>query len=184
MKYPLVQLNFSRFAAVCVMVCCLVWLVSCQVVRVHQGEEVKVVRVVSGQTIEVLDGNNPLAEQVRLLGIEAPNWQEQKAWSAAAKKQLAEWIELGSTVRLETDVQPYYIGKDGAKLRLAYLWLDRQLLNEKLVAGGYVLAQSRLPNYKYEQRLAYAQEQARLLGLGIWNLENPMQQHPNEFDKQ
>lgn len=164
------------------MCCCLVWLVSCQVVRVPQGESVKVVRVVTGQTIEVLVGNNPLAERVRLLGIAAPHWQEQKFWSAAAKEQLAELIGQGRTVQLESDVQSY-IERDDSKLRLAYVWLDHQLLNEKLVAGGYVLAQSRSPNYKYEQRLAYAQEKARLTGLGIWNPQNPMRQDPGELDR-
>lgn len=139
-------------------------------------------RIVSGQTIEVLDatGKNPLAERVRLLGIEAPDWKEQATWSAEAKTQLAALIGQGKTVQLETDVQPY-AEKNGSRLRLAYVWLDHQLLNEKLVAKGYVLAQSRSPNTKYEQRLAYAQEKARLTGRGIWNPQNPMRQDPREF---
>lgn len=150
-----------------------------------QGEVVKVVRVVSGQTIEVLNlsGQNPLTQRVRLLGIAAPHWKSQNSWSAAAKEQLTTLIGAGKTVRLESDIQPY-IEKDGTRIQLAYLWLDRQLLNEKLVADGFVLAQSRSPNDKYEQRLAYAQERARLTGLGIWNPKNPMRQEPQEFEGQ
>jgi len=167
----------------------LVWLVGCQTVGgsqavATQSETVKVVRVLSGQTIEVLDatGRNPLAEKVRLLGITAPDWQEQAAWSNAAKQQLATWIGTGKTVQLESDLISHFENRD-SNLRLAYVWLDRQLINEKLVAGGYVLAQSRSPNTKYEQRLDYAQEKARLLGLGIWNPDNPMRQDPGEFDR-
>ena len=148
-------------------------------------KEVRVARVVSGQTIEVLDatGKNPLSERVRLLGIEAPDWKEQASWSAEAKTQLAALIGPGQTVQLEADVQPYF-EKDGSKLRLAYVWHNHQLLNEELVAGGYVLAQSRSPNIKYEQRLTYAQEKARLTGQGIWSPQNPMRQDPKEFSKQ
>lgn len=187
--YPVVKLNFSRFFAIFGLFLSLVWLVGCQTVIgspgiTVQGKTVKVVRILSGQTIEVLNttGSHPLAERVRLLGITAPDWKEQAAWSAEAKQQLATWIEVGKTVQLESDVQSQ-VDNNGSKLRLSYVWLDRQLINEKLVAGGYVLAYSRSPNTKYEQRLAYAQEQARLMGLGIWNPQNPMRQDPGEFDK-
>lgn len=177
------NLRFPRLIALLVLLCYCVVLVSCQADRLPQGQMVKVSRVVSGQTIEVLDtsGKTQFTQRVRLLGIVAPHWKHQTAWSTAAKEQLKTLIEPGQIVRLESDLQPY-TESDGTQLRLSYLWLDRQLLNETLVAGGYVLAQSRSPNHKYEQRLAHAQERARLMGLGIWNPQNPMKQDPGEFE--
>jgi micrococcal nuclease len=150
---------------------------------VPQGEWVQVVRVVSGQTIEVLDatGRTPLAKPVRLLGVEAPDWSKQRPWSLAAKQQLEALIEPDKRVLLEFDVEPDRVTKDGQLLQLAYLWHGNQLLNEVLVAKGFVLAHSRSPNIKYEQRLSYAQEKARLLGAGIWNPKQPMRQDPREL---
>nr|WP_250125489.1 thermonuclease family protein [Chroococcidiopsis sp. CCMEE 29] len=71
--------------------------------------------------------------------------------------------------------------KDTFGRRLAYVWQDGVLLNEKLVKEGYVLRVTRSPNHKYDQRLARAQEWARLMGLGVWNPEQPMRLTPAEF---
>lgn len=172
-----VKLTWLRLVVCGLIACCLI---GCQT-HPLQLEPVKVVRIVSGQTIEVLDasGQNPLAERVRLLGIEAPDWKHQQPWSDQARQQLETLIGSDRTVWLESDVQPGLSHSDGSQLRLAYVWQGKDLLNERLVEGGYVLAHARSPNLKYEQRLAYAQEKARLLGVGIWNPNQPMR-HPPE----
>ncbi|GAB4366256.1 MAG: hypothetical protein Kow00121_03530 [Elainellaceae cyanobacterium] len=125
-------------------------------------------------------GQNPLAEKVRLIGIAAPDWKQQKPWSLEAQQQLEALIGTDRTVRLEFDVQPQ-VTYNETTLRLAYVWKGNDLLNERLVEEGYVLASSRSPNLKYEQRLTYAQEKARLLGVGIWNSEHPLRQDPEEL---
>jgi micrococcal nuclease len=150
-----------------------------------KGLEVKVTRVVSGQTLEVTgidkqpETFSPLAPrpsmQVRLVGIDAPNLQQQP-WGQAAKERLEAMIG-GRPVLLEFDVQD----KDTFGRRLAYVWQDGVLLNEKLVREGHVLWVKRSPNHKYDQRLARAQEWARLMGLGVWNPEQPMRLTPAEF---
>lgn len=154
------------------------------------GETVRVSRVVSGQTLEVLiDGSNQ-AVRMRLLGIESPGWK-QEPWDSAAKSHLSAWLDApvssampARTVVLESDRELEQKYPDGTTIRLAYAWRDDQLLNETLVAEGLVLANVRSPNTKYEQRLTRAQEKARLLGLGIWNPQNPMRLTPYEFRKQ
>jgi len=113
--------------------------------------------------------------QVRLVGIDAPDFQQQP-WGQAAKERLEAMIG-GRPVLLEFDVQ----GKDAFERRLAYVWQDGVLLNEKLVREGYVLWVMRSPNHKYDQRLARAQEWARLMGVGVWNPEQPMRLTPAEF---
>lgn len=177
------------FLRLCGLVCCAFLIGGCQASIAPQGERVNVSQVVSGQTLEVLEvtGKNPLAERVILLGIEAPNWSQQKPWSLEAKQYLEELISKDRTILLEDDVEPYRVVQDSRtgkdiKLHLAYAWHRGKLLNEELVEAGYVLAKSRSPNTKYEQRLAYAQEKARLTGLGIWNPDRPMRQAPAEFN--
>ncbi len=157
----------------------LLFLQSCQSAQM-QGVEVKVQRVVSGQTLEVTGvGEKPYSiTRVRLIGIDAPDLQQQP-WGEAAKQRL-EAIALNQFVLLEFDVQD----QDTFGRRIAYVWQDSVLLNEKLVAEGYVLILRRSPNNKYDQRLERAQEWARLMGRGIWNPQKPMRLTPAQFRRQ
>lgn len=159
---------------------CIFTMVACQPAPTPSGRLVQVSRVVSGNTLEVLqtDGGTALATQVRLVGIEAPDLR-QDPWGTQAKNRLTE-LTAGKTVLLEMDVQP----QDSYGRILAYIWQDGQLLNEQLVQEGMVLAQGRSPNIKYDQQFAYAQDTARLLGLGLWNPESPLRQTPSEFRAQ
>lgn len=150
---------------------------SCQPVNKPKGLEVKVTRVVSGQTLEVTSSEQKML-RVRLIGIDAPDLQQQP-WGEAAKERL-EAIALNQFVLLEFDVQD----QDTFGRRIAYVWQDSVLLNEKLVAEGYVLILRRSPNNKYDQRLERAQEWARLMGRGIWNPQKPMRLTPAQFRRQ
>lgn len=158
------------------------FLVSCSADVVPSGERVQVSQVVSGQTLEVLDlsGSAPLAERVRLLGVEAPDWNQQP-WSLEAKTRLESLLSSDRTVLLESDVKSQIETQDGRTLILAYVWHNGVLLNEQLIEEGYALAVSRSPNLKYDTRLLNAQAKARLMGVGIWNPEQPMRQTPNDF---
>ncbi|WP_210404296.1 thermonuclease family protein [Chroococcidiopsis sp. TS-821] len=153
---------------------------SCQPETTPQGKIVKVTRVVSGNTLEVigLEAQRNFNARVRLIGIDAPDLQQQP-WGQTAKQQL-EKIVQGSDVLLEFDVQQ----KDRFGRYQAYVWHDKRLLNEWLVAQGYVLAVARNPNDKYTQQLNRAQESARLMGRGIWNPAQPMRFTPAEFRRQ
>ena len=162
-----------RFWAV---LCCLLLLVGCQSATTNQGPIVKVAQVVSGQILEVTGGGKPA--KARLVGIDAPDLQQQP-WGQAAKERLEAMIG-DQPVMLEFDVQD----KDSFGRRLAYVWQDGVLLNEKLLAEGYVLFVPRSPNHKYDQRFSRAQEWARLMGQGIWNPEQPMRLTPSEFRHQ
>ena len=156
-------------------------LVSCQEPpEIPQGSTVKVERVVTGQTIEITGfaDQTPILEQVRLIGIEAPDLKQQP-WGPDAR-QILEQLIGGQQVLLESDSQD----KDRYDRKLAYLWRGEILLNEQLVKEGYALVVARSANTKYKQRLANAQEWARLMGHGIWNPEAPMRQTPAEFRNQ
>ncbi|MCA1995511.1 MAG: thermonuclease family protein [Coleofasciculus sp. S288] len=163
-------------------------LVGCQSTRISNGITIEVQRVVSGHTLEVLNSGQqaPLTERVRLIGIEAPDLRQQP-WGMAAKNRLEEMI--GDTTGLQSGFQPVFLEpdlqeKDSSGRWLAYVWYDGKLLNEELVKEGYALAAPRSPNNKYDERLARAQEYARIMGYGIWNPEQPMRLTPAEFRRQ
>jgi micrococcal nuclease len=160
---------------------CLLLLVSCQAKNQPTDNQmlVKVARVVSGQSLEVLGMGEQtnFASPVRLIGIDAPDLR-QNPWGDEAKQRLEKLIGgVEQSVKLEFDVE----NKDKLGRSLAYVWKDHQLLNEQIVKQGYALFVGRSPNHKYDQRLERAQQWARIMGEGIWNPENPMRQTPAEF---
>ena len=157
-----------------------IFLVSCQNHYFNSDKMTRVERVVSGQTIEIADRSVavPVLEPIRLIGIQAPDIR-QKPWGQEAKIQL-EKLTLGQEVFLEFDVEE----KDRFDNLLAYVWLEKKLINEFLVKEGWALAKPDFPNTKYMERLIHAQERARIMGLGIWNPDQPMRQTPAQFRRQ
>jgi micrococcal nuclease len=141
--------------------------------------EIKVVRIVSGQTLQVMGFREQpnLISEVRLTGISAPSTR-QRPWGEASKERLTELInDKSSPVRLEFDVE----AKDTFGRTLAYVWKNDTLINEQLVKEGHALFIARSPNHKYDLRLERAQHWSRLMGEGIWNPEDPMRLSPSEF---
>ena len=191
--------SLSLFVLILLLLMLSFWLQGCQSKTMPQGMQVKVARVLSGQTLEVEDigkmkmtsslphsglrpaSLTPLTPRsslkVRLVGIDAPDLQQQP-WGGEAKQRL-EAMSIGKTVLLEFDTQQ----KDAFGRYLAYVWYNGALLNEQLVKEGYVLWKARSPNYKYDQRLENAGAWAKLMGQGIWNPDRPMRQTPAEFRK-
>ncbi|MBK1990664.1 thermonuclease family protein [Sphaerospermopsis aphanizomenoides BCCUSP55] len=160
---------------------CLLLLVSCQAKSQSANvvSEVKIARVVSGQTLEVLGmAEQPnLISQVRLIGVDAPDLR-QLPWGDDAKQLLEKLIGSPQTaIKLEFDLET----KDKFGRTLAYAWKDQTFLNEQVLKQGYALFVARSPNHKYDERLENAQQWARLMGQGIWNPEKPMRMTPSEF---
>ena len=139
------------------------------------GSDVTVVRVVTGQTLEVQRSPEADPVTVRLLGLDAPDIQ-QAPWGEQSTQFLRQWLE-GQTVQLESDREE----RDRFGRPLAYVWFDQQLVNEQLILSGWALAVTRSPNLRYDERLHHAQAVARTLHRGIWNRDEPLRQSPADF---
>ncbi len=164
--------------------CCLL-LFGCQFSHPPSGLTVRVARIVSGQNLEVILGeqtNSP--RQIRLIGIAAPDLR-QHPWGEAAKQRLAELIRESSTSSSSATVLLESESEEADRFgRLpAHVWHNGALVSEQLIKEGYVLAELEYP-HKYSQRFQYAQEYARLMGYGIWNPKQPMGLTPAEFRSQ
>ncbi|MEM9215096.1 MAG: thermonuclease family protein [Cyanobacteria bacterium P01_F01_bin.150] len=150
----------------------------------------RVTRVVSGQSIEVqLHGSNQTLNQtIRLIGVQSPAYG-QEPWGADAQNYLEDLL-LGQTIQLSfSDRGHRNNGKevdssDPYERQWAYVWLDGQLVNLTLIAEGVVLEDGQSPYIDYAQQFAHAQHRARVLGLGIWNPNQPLRQTPYEFWQQ
>jgi len=152
--------------------------------------QARVVRVVSGQTLEVAKIGDPTnsVSSVRLIGLDAPDLR-QYPWGEDARKLLEKLIQDANSdnttnnntnnaqITLEFDLQT----QDKFGRTLAYVWKDKVLLNEQIIKQGYALFAGRSPNHKYDLRLENAQHWARLMGEGIWNPENPLRLTPGQF---
>ncbi|MGA1408814.1 MAG: thermonuclease family protein [Prochlorotrichaceae cyanobacterium] len=175
--------------------CSALTLSSCQTLPMpKKGYWMNVQEVVNGNTleaigVEAIGGEFPDWQgqrvRIRLIGIDAPDL-DQDPWGKAAQQFVAEQVGLGSSSRLPPSDRLVLLSfdtqiQDGYDRLLAYVWTDQGLLNETIVAAGQALANSYFPNVRYEEVLGNAQHKARLLGLGIWDPEQPLRESPAEF---
>ena len=113
----------------------------------------------NGDTITVKINNK---ERVRLIGIEAHKMGQ---GSLAEEGQLyLEKLIKNKEVILETDSQE----RDQFGRLLAYVYLDKQLINAQIVKEGFARVYVVTPNTKYSEEISKAQTIARNLGKGIW----------------
>jgi len=125
-------------------------------------DKIKVVRVVDGDTIEIEGG-----KVVRYIGINTPETKDPRRGVECFGKEAEEYnkqLVEGKEVRLEKDVSD----KDKYGRLLRYVWLDDQMINEKLVASGFAQVATYPPDVRYKNKLVKAQTDARLNLLGLW----------------
>ncbi|HSW64923.1 MAG TPA: thermonuclease family protein [Dissulfurispiraceae bacterium] len=129
----------------------------------------RVLKILDGDSIVVSgirsSGAPSRREEVRLIGIDAPEIGQQP-WGQRARRHLRVLIQkTDATVKLEFDIEL----RDRYGRLLAYGWTKNNvLLNERMVANGYALARTVPPNVKYANRLATAQKKARDRRAGLW----------------
>jgi micrococcal nuclease len=112
-----------------------------------------VTNVIDGDTLEV-DGM-----RVRLIGVSVPELKSvvpcAKYWAHEAFRYVAGRV-LGRQVRIETDVER----TDRFGRRLAYVWIDGEMLQELLIRQGLGRAVDSGQNRKYRTRLVELDRQA------------------------
>lgn len=129
-------------------------------------ETYEVLRVVDGDTIQI--DYNGTKEKVRLIGIDTPesvhpdeakNTENGKIASDYTKELLT-----GKFVKLELDVQE----RDKYGRILAYVYLDGEMVNKKLLADGYAQVATFPPNVKYVDEFTEIQKEAKEAKRGLW----------------
>jgi len=130
-------------------------------------QEAKVRRVIDGDTIELAD-----RRLVRYIGIDAPEIRrrEGERWVVAPQPYGWEAAEAnrrfvnGKTVRLEYDVQTH----DRYGRLLAYVYVNGQMVNAKLLEEGYAQLFTIPPNVKYAKLFRRLAQEARQHKRGLW----------------
>lgn len=134
------------------------------------GETVAIDSVVDGDTVKVHYQGK--LETVRLLLIDSPEsvhpTKPVQPFGKDASMYLKALLKKGETVQLEVG-NP---SRDDYGRLLGYIWVDGELLNERIVSYGYArVAYIIPPNTKYLDELLKAQEQAQERKTGIWSIE-------------
>ncbi|WP_197232042.1 thermonuclease family protein [Lysinibacillus sphaericus] len=134
------------------------------------AEIVTVHSVVDGDTVKV--NYNGITETIRLLLLDAPESvhpnKPVQPFGKDASNYLKSLLKEGKSVQLEIG-NPQ---RDKYNRLLGYIWVDGELLNEKLISYGYAMVAYIVPpNVKYLDQLLKAQEQAQLRKIGIWSID-------------
>jgi micrococcal nuclease len=124
-----------------------------------------VVRVVDGDTIDVLIGGEQL--RLRYIGVDTPETVDPRrpvgCFGKEASARNSELVE-GKTVGLEKDVSE--TDRFGRLLR--YVWLEGRMVNARLVEEGYAFAATYPPDLRYTQLLNDLETQAHFAKRGLW----------------
>mgnify|MGYP000029325109 CR=1 FL=1 len=135
---------------------------SATITPAHSGTVATVVSVVDGDTIKIEGG-----EIVRYIGMNTPETvapgRPVECYGKEASAKNKELMQ-GKVVELERDIS----NRDKFGRLLRYVWLDGELINEKLVREGFAQVSTYPPDVKYEARLLEAQRQARSEEKGLW----------------
>ncbi len=142
----------------------------CRDGRPPVGQPCRVSHVSDGDSFTCGDGR-----RVRLIGIDAPELA-QGAGGRRSRDALRRHLPRGDVVELEGDVAPH----DRYGRRLAYVWRDGELINERMVLDGWAVLLTIPPNVKHAERLRAALGAAREARAGLW-ADNGFDCAPGDF---
>lgn len=122
----------------------------------------KVIRVVDGDTIVIQSG-----EKVRYIGMDTPEMNDPRAavkYFAQKAKEINANLVLNKIVDIEFDVEKY----DKYHRLLAYVYIDKTMINAYLLKEGYAQVLTVPPNIKYEKYFLKLQKYSRENNKGFW----------------
>ena len=131
----------------------------CNPFRSYGSDEVRVIRVIDGDTIEVSGGR-----RVRYIGVDAPEVGGGPQHYGPEATGFNNSLVAGRMVTLEKDVSD--VDRFGRLLRFVYA--DDILVNAELVREGYARAKVYPPDTGHAECFAALEREAREAKRGLW----------------
>ena len=132
------------------------------------GDDARVTRVVSGDTIEVMIQG--IGFTIGYYGVQAPKIATARTKAecyAAQSLAYNRHLVAGMTVRVERDRTDFEASGSGRLMRYVYL-PDGRMVNELVLQTGNALAANITTDQRYQARLAAAQQAALAAKAGLW----------------
>lgn len=130
-----------------------------------------VTRVIDGDTIEIFENNSTY--KVRLIGVDTPESvdprKEVECYGLEASLFLKKELE-GRVVELVND--PSQEDKDTYGRLLRYVYLDNNLINQKIIEEGYGFEYTFKKPHQFQKEFKEAEENAKTNNKGLWNKSN------------
>ena len=126
----------------------------------------EIIKVVDGDTIQIRF--NGKKERLRLIGIDTPESVHPDETKNTENGELAseytKSLLTGKSVNLEFDVEE----RDQYGRLLAYVYLDGEMINKKLIRDGYAQLETVPPNVKYVEEFTALLKEAKEAKRGLW----------------
>lgn len=118
---------------------------------------------------------NKLPTSTRFLAIDTPEMNSstdgQQPWAAAAKAYTLNALENAETIILELDEESDIF--DSYNRLLAWIWVDGELLNYKLVEEGLAYVKYLYGDYKYNPAMIKIESATQKKDIKIWGEDDP-----------
>lgn len=126
------------------------------------------VKCIDGDTIKV--AVNYKVESVRLLAIDTPEvGSESDYYGLEASEYTCDLITNAKTIKLELDDNAYKYDKYGRML--AWVFVDGDLLQSKLVENGYAKTAYLYGDYTYTEDIKKLEKIAKSKKIGMWGID-------------
>lgn len=125
---------------------------------------------------------NKLPTATRFLAIDTPEMNSstdgQQPWAAAAKAYTLNALENAETIILELDEESDIF--DNYSRLLAWVWVDGELLNYKLVEEGLAYVKYLYGDYKYNVEMIKVEAETQKKDIKIWGEDDPDYDYENK----
>ncbi len=137
---------------------------ACYIKPINNYEDVMFSKCVDGDTAFLIINN--VEEKVRFLAIDTPEVNKNEAYSKEAKEYTCNALKSAKTITLEYDANSDK--RDKYDRVLAFVYVDGELLEEKLISKGYAKVAYIYGDYEHVDDLRKVEKEAQNKQLGIW----------------
>jgi len=125
---------------------------------------------------------NKLPTATRFLAIDTPEMNSstdgQQPWAAAAKQYTLDALQNAEVIILEMDEESDIF--DSYSRLLAWIWVDGELLNYKLVEEGLAYVKYLYGDYKYNTAMIKIESEVQKKDIKIWGEDDPDYDYENK----
>ncbi len=152
---------------------------------ISESEIVTLEKCVDGDTATFKDQSGTTFK-TRFLAIDTPETvhptKEVELYGKEASTYTCTQLTNATEIKLEYDEGSSKVDKYGR--RLAWIYVDQVLLQEKLIEQGYAKVAYLYGDYKYTELLQKKEEEAKEKKLGLWAQEEKKQEEKEEPKKE